>query len=104
MNSLSPGNMLYEEKDDSVDDLCEGSDFRSSDTEDGSTDHQLDSDINKLSNSFSIGISESDANKLYQEAGVEEDEVINESVIKPSSHALSTVEETLIHDTKKNSV
>ena len=66
MNSLLPGNMFYEEKDDRVDDTCERSDFSSSDTEDGSTDHHLNSDINKLLNTFLIGISDTDANNLYQ--------------------------------------
>ena len=101
MNYQSPGNMLYEEKDDGIDDLCDGSDFSGSDTEEVPTDHPLDSDIDKLSNCFKIGISESDANKLYQEAGVEEDEVNNETVINPSPQALSTFEEQYIFDTKK---
>ena len=56
MNSHYPGNRLYKEKDDRVDDLCEGSDFSRSNTEDISKDHQLESDI-KNSNSFFIGIS-----------------------------------------------
>ena len=59
MNYQSPGNMLYEEKDDVIDRLCEGSDFSGSDNEEVPTDHPLDSDINKLSNKFKIGISES---------------------------------------------
>ena len=93
--------MLYEEKYDVLDGLCDGSDFSSSDTEEVQPDHPLDSDIDKLPNCFKIGISESDANKLYQEAGVEEDEVNNDSVINPYPQALSTFEEQYIFDTKK---
>ena len=62
----------------------------------------LDSHIsNSSASGFEIGISEETANSLYCQAGTEEPEVLNETVVLPTPHMLTTTEEEMIRETAR---
>ena len=75
-----------------------GEDFDESNSD---SENDLDSQINSISGGFQMSLSQSTAHNIYEKAGAEEDEVSNATIILPSPHVLSSIEEKIIMDAKE---
>ena len=98
MDAKPTVNFLHEESNGGTDDnFQEG---ENSDTDEMTTSQRMDDDIEQSSD-FVIDITENYANKLYSEAGTEECETNNVTVINPPPQLIALQEEQLILEAKK---